>query len=92
MFQITVIAFSETGVAFCDGYEGCYHNTSAHPTGLSLTAMKRFITGMNLKRGESRYKTGIDSAFQVFRELKHHNISGSNTQDHGKSVNNNTVL
>ena len=85
-----MIAFADKSITFCGGYEGCYHNTSTHPTGLALQEMERFINNLKIKKGETSYMTGIKAAYKVLGSQKH--IEGTDSHEHGKSVNNNTVL
>ena len=52
--------------------------------------MERFIRNLQIKKGETSYMTGIKAAYKVLGSQKH--IKGTDSHEHGKSVNNNTVL
>ena len=89
MFQISVIAFAGDMVAFCEGYIGCYHNTSTSPIGYQLFELRRFIKSLQIVKADTKFMTGINAAYQVVDS-----ITSSNHGKHlqGKSVDNNTVL
>ena len=85
-----MIAFADKSITFCGGYGGCYHNTSTDPTGLALQEMERFIRNLKIQKGKTSYMTGIKAAYKVLTSQNH--TEGTDNHNHGKSVNNNTVL
>ena len=83
-----MFGFSENGVKYAGGNDGCYQNSTTYPTGLPLREFKSFISNLRTSPGPTNYMTGFNAAYDVFS--KH--IHNAKVTYHSKYVNNNTVL